>query len=191
MQLSRVTTLFIASSLLLYAQSEIGSASLSGTVTDPSNALVTGAKITVANVATGLTRSLTTTGAGFFNFVRLPVGNYSVEVQQTGFTPLRIESLPLTVGGQTNLDLKLQVTSASTSMNITTDLPLVETTRAHTATAVNEKAATSASAANAVPRIPYSSTAATRITCSSANLRVAPAPATRTRFRRTRCRSSR
>jgi len=140
MQLSRVTTLFIASSLLLYAQSEIGSASLSGTVTDPSNAVVTGAKITVANVATGLTRSLTTTGAGFFNFVRLPVGNYSVEVQQTGFTPLRIESLPLTVGGQTNLDLKLQVTSASTSMNITTDLPLVETTRAHTATAVNEKA---------------------------------------------------
>ncbi len=125
---------------MLSAQSEIGSASLSGTVSDPSGAVVTGAKVTVSNVATGLVRSLTTTEAGYFTFVRLPVGNYSLEVQQAGFALLKFESLPLLVGGQTNLDLKLQVTSATTSVNVNTDVPLVETTRANTATAVNERA---------------------------------------------------
>ncbi len=140
MLLSRVTTLLIASSFMLSAQSEIGSASLSGTVSDPSGAVVTGAKVTVSNVATGLVRSLTTTEAGYFTFVRLPVGNYSLEVQQAGFALLKFESLPLLVGGQTNLDLKLQVTSATTSVNVNTDVPLVETTRANTATAVNERA---------------------------------------------------
>ena len=140
MLLSRVTTLFLALSLLVFAQSEIGSASLSGTVTDPSGAIVAGAKVTVSNVATGLVRSLTTTDAGFFNFVRLPVGTYNVEVQQGGFNALKIDALPLTVGGQTSLDLKLQVTSATASVDVNTDLPLIETTRAHTATAVNEKA---------------------------------------------------
>ena len=140
MLLSRVTTLFLALSLLVFAQSEIGSASLAGTVTDPSGAVVAGAKVSVSNVATGLVRSLTTTDAGFFNFVRLPVGTYNVEVQQGGFNALKIDALPLTVGGQTNLDLKLQVTSATASVDVNTDLPLIETTRAHTATAVNEKA---------------------------------------------------
>ncbi|MBY0508278.1 MAG: TonB-dependent receptor [Bryobacteraceae bacterium] len=140
MQLSRVTTLLLASSLFLSAQSEIGSASLSGTVSDPSGAIVSGAKVTVSNVATGLIRSMNTTEAGLFTFVRLPVGTYNLEVAQNGFAPLKIENLPLTVGGQTSLDLKLQVTSATSSVNVSSEIPLVETTRANVATAVNEKA---------------------------------------------------
>ncbi len=107
MQLTRVTALLLASSLLLFAQSEIGSASLSGTVSDPSGAIVVGAKVTVSNIATGLVRSLSTTDAGYFNFVRLPVGNYSLDVEQAGFAPLKMASLPLTVGGQTTLDLNV------------------------------------------------------------------------------------
>ena len=140
MLLSRVISLLLAVSLLIFAQSEIGSASLSGTVTDPSGAIVAGAKVTVSNVATGLVRSLTTTDAGFFNFVRLPVGIYNLDVQQGGFNSVKIDGLPLSVGGQTSLDLKLQVTSATASVDVNTDLPLVETTRVNTATAVNEKA---------------------------------------------------
>ena len=140
MLLSRVISLLLAVSLLIFAQSEIGSASLSGTVTDPSGAIVAGAKVTVSNVATGLVRSLTTTDAGFFNFVRLPVGIYNLDVQQGGFNSVKIDGLPLSVGGQTSLDLKLQVTSATASVDVNTDLPLVETPRVNTATAVNEKA---------------------------------------------------
>ena len=56
-----------------------------GTVTDPNHALVTGAKITVKNMNTGLERSTTTDDAGNYTVAELPIGLYEVRVNQTGF----------------------------------------------------------------------------------------------------------
>ena len=139
MLLSRVLSFLLLVSSLLFAQSEIGSASLSGTVNDASGSAIPDAKVNVLNMATGLARTLNTSNEGFFTFVRLPVGTYGLEVQKTGFAPLKLERLQLVVGSQANLELKLEVTSSTSSVSISSELPLVETTRANTATAVNEK----------------------------------------------------
>jgi hypothetical protein len=60
-------------------------AAIRGNVTDPSNALIAGAKVTLENEETGLTRTATTNEAGNYSFADLPVGRYRVEVASTGF----------------------------------------------------------------------------------------------------------
>src|ERR1700737_5420459 len=60
-------------------------ASISGTVTDPSGAAVEGATVTATNVGTQLTAEQTTNGQGFYSFQSLPLGKYTIEVRKTGF----------------------------------------------------------------------------------------------------------
>jgi hypothetical protein len=60
-------------------------ASIRGAVTDASGAVVAGAKVTLKNEETGLTRTMNTNAAGNYSFVDLPVGSYQVEVALTGF----------------------------------------------------------------------------------------------------------
>ena len=123
-----------------YAQSEVGGASLNGTVTDASGAAVAGAKVMVANKDTGLSRTALSNEAGLYSFVRLPVGRYQLDAEKQGFRPVKVDELPLGVGAQATLDLKLEVGTTTTAVNVTSELPIVETTRSSTATSVNEKA---------------------------------------------------
>src|SRR5687768_9272041 len=66
-----------------YAQKITGT--IRGTVTDATGAVVPGAKVTVTNEETGLTRSAATGSAGIYAFAELPVGSYSVRVENAGF----------------------------------------------------------------------------------------------------------
>jgi Cna protein B-type domain. len=56
-----------------------------GLVTDSSGAAVPGATVTIKNVDTGLTRTVTTTDDGSYSAPELPIGNYSVTVEKSGF----------------------------------------------------------------------------------------------------------
>src|SRR5689334_15489933 len=60
-------------------------ASLFGTITDAQAAVVPGARVTVTNTATGLSRNALTDGSGGFVFPLLPVGSYNLSVEHTGF----------------------------------------------------------------------------------------------------------
>jgi hypothetical protein len=68
-----------------YAQKITGT--IRGSVTDPTGAIIPGAKVTVKNEDTGLTRSGTTTSAGIYSFAELPVGSYRVEVEHPASRP--------------------------------------------------------------------------------------------------------
>ena len=83
--LIRIALLVCALASLVFAQSEIGGATLNGTVTDPSGAAIPNAKVTITNTATGVTRTLTTNEAGLFNFTRVPVGTYDMTIESGGF----------------------------------------------------------------------------------------------------------
>src|ERR1700734_2250724 len=61
------------------------SASISGTVTDPSGAVIAGATVTATNVATSVASTQATNSQGFYSFQSLPLGSYTVDVKQNGF----------------------------------------------------------------------------------------------------------
>src|SRR5689334_13148800 len=78
-----VLLLSICAATLAYSQGETGQ--ISGTVYDPSGAVVPNAKITVKSVATGAERQTTSSGAGTYTVTNLQPGTYTVKVEATGF----------------------------------------------------------------------------------------------------------
>src|SRR5436190_3607677 len=123
-----------------FAQSDVGAATLNGTVVDPSGASVANAKVTAINTATGFTRSTQTTETGLYTFTRLPVGTYDVTAELQGFKVAKRSGLQLNVGAVATLDISLEVGTAQEQVTITAEVPVVETTRSQTSTVVNEKA---------------------------------------------------
>ena len=83
------------------------SATLAGTVTDKSGALVAGAQIKISNKETGLERSTTTGSNGRYQFDLLPAGHYEVRITMTGFTTGVFQNVELTVSRTTTIDASL------------------------------------------------------------------------------------
>ena len=102
-------------------------ASISGTVTDASGATVVGATVTATNVATGVATAQNTNGQGYYSFQELPLGTYTLEVQQTGFKAYKETGLILDVNSALTVDVKLQVGQASEVVQVAADTLQVET----------------------------------------------------------------
>ena len=68
-----------------FAQETVSNASVEGRVTDPSGAVVTGAKVTARHIDTNLTTTMETNGEGRFRFPYLRVGQVEVSVEKQGF----------------------------------------------------------------------------------------------------------
>jgi hypothetical protein len=122
----------------LFAQSEAGAA-LNGTVTDPTGSAVPGAKVTIKSPSTGFARSMDSTGAGLYSFNHLPVGDYELTVEKTGFKTLNQTGITLTVGASATIDLNLQVGSTAETMSVTSDAPIVETTTSNSSSTVDQQ----------------------------------------------------
>jgi len=104
------------------------SASLSGTVTDPSGAAVTAGKITVINVNTGVTRSTVTDGTGRYQVFSLSVGEYEVRVKKQGFAEEIRTGIHLVVGEAASVNLSLRVGEVSQRVTVNADVPTVSVT---------------------------------------------------------------
>jgi hypothetical protein len=101
---------------------------------------VSGATVSATNLATEFKRAVTTTGAGLYNFVQLPVGAYSLRVEAEGFQPREQNGIELSVGRIATIDLVLAVGEQRQEVTVTADAPLLETTRTQTSSVVNERA---------------------------------------------------
>src|SRR2546428_9384654 len=100
-----------------------------GTVTDPSGAMVSGAKVTVRNVNTGLERSTQTSADGSYSVPELPIGTYTVTISQSGFQTSVTSSVPVDVAGERRVDASLKPGKVSELVEVSGEgLPLVETT---------------------------------------------------------------
>ena len=104
------------------------SATLSGHLEDDGGALVAGASVTARNVNKGWTQTTTSDGDGRFRFPYLQVGTYEISVDAPGFARLT-RQLTLTVGQAVDLPLKLTVADVAEKVEVTADLPGVESTR--------------------------------------------------------------
>jgi len=100
-----------------------------GTVTDPSGAVVAGAKVTVRNTGTGLERTSETSADGSYSLPELPIGTYTVTVVQQGFQTFVANGVTVDVATERRVDAALKTGEVSTKVEVSADqLPLVETT---------------------------------------------------------------
>src|SRR5215469_7485735 len=101
-------------------------ASIKGSVTDPTGAAVVGATITVKGV--GVERITKTNSGGDYEIPALPPGTYTVEAQKTGFQSVQATNLVLQVDNNGVQNFSLKVASASETVTVEATVPLVETT---------------------------------------------------------------
>jgi len=105
-------------------------ASIGGTVLDASGSAVPEAEVTIENSSLGLERKVSTTGAGVFSAASLPPATgYTVTVTKTGFTKYTVAPFDLAVGQQLGLSIVLAVAGTGTAVDVTSDAPIVETTK--------------------------------------------------------------
>lgn len=117
----------MASLLTQVAFGQIVGSIVSGTVTDPSSAVIPGAKVTIRNVSTGVVSQVRTNDVGIYNATNLLPGEYQVNVVAPGFSPQQRSGLSLTVGEKQVLNLQLKVGDAlSTTYDVSTEAPIVE-----------------------------------------------------------------
>jgi len=108
----------------LMAQSLI-SGDLTGTVMDPSGAVVSGATVSLQSAATGESRKTTTSSSGGYRFSLLPPGSYTITVSAQGFS--KAETRASVSVGQTNIaDVKMAVGATSQTVEVTSIAPLVQ-----------------------------------------------------------------
>src|SRR5215471_5801721 len=114
-----------------------------GVVTDSSGAAVPGATVTIKNVDTGLTRTVTTTDDGSYSAPELPIGNYSVTVEKSGFKAGVVNGLRVEVSTEKRADVVLQPGQLAQKVEVMgEDLPLVDTTSNTLGGLIDSKVAT-------------------------------------------------
>src|SRR5215471_9451956 len=91
-----------------FAQTTIGTGSITGTITDPTGAMVGGAKVAITNTGTGQSLSLTANPAGAYTSGALDPGTYKVQVSAKGFSSVT-ETIGVEVGNTATANMKLQV----------------------------------------------------------------------------------
>ena len=136
MTLKRLMTGMLAIAALmapfLVAQSLV-SGDLTGTVTDPSGAVVPGAIVTLKNTANGQTHTTSSNSRGAYRFSLLPPGGYVVSASAQGFSKAETTA-QINVGLATVADLKLAVGSSSQTVEVTSTAPLVQADNAELST---------------------------------------------------------
>jgi outer membrane receptor protein involved in Fe transport len=109
--------LLFSASVPLGAQT-MGAATLEGTVTDPSGAIIVGAKVTVTSDLTSVSRVLTSNSAGFYSASDLLPGSYHVTASSSGFSRSEIDKIILTVGSVRQVDVHLSVAAVANSVTV-------------------------------------------------------------------------
>ncbi|HMK30264.1 MAG TPA: carboxypeptidase-like regulatory domain-containing protein, partial [Terriglobales bacterium] len=123
-------------STLAWAQS--GTTSLRGTITDPSQASVSGAKVTLANPERGFQRTTTTNATGAYEFLQLQPGTYHITVEMTGFRKAEQKQIELLVDTPSTLNIRLDVGATTETVEVTGEAPVINTTDASVGNAFSE-----------------------------------------------------
>jgi Carboxypeptidase regulatory-like domain len=109
---STVAALFLTILLVPAVLAQVETGTITGTVRDPSNAVVPNAQISLRNLGTGATRTVHSGNLGQFNVTGLPVGTYEVTVTSGNFATYKTNA-EVTVGGIVSIDIPLSTGQAT------------------------------------------------------------------------------
>lgn len=115
-------------------------ATITGRVLDPKGAAVPDIAVTATNAETGLVRTSKTTSEGLYRFDNLSPGIYNVTVEASGFAKAEANSIKLQVGEQRDVNFSLELAGQKQTVVVTSEMPLVETTKTDVSTVVDDKA---------------------------------------------------
>jgi hypothetical protein len=108
------------------ARAQVAGATLTGTVTDSSGAVVPKAQVTITDLATGVARKITADNAGLYSAPNLFPGSYQVSVTAPGFATEIRSGVTLTVGAQQVLDVAMRVGQVNETVQVTGEAPMVQ-----------------------------------------------------------------
>jgi carboxypeptidase family protein len=126
MALLIVAGLLMACSPVSFAQTA-GTGALTGTVTDPSGAVIPNVTVTAISVDTGQARTATTGTDGTYKISLLPPGNYRVTFEASGFKPVEIPSATVTVTETAVLDRALEVGAQAQTVTVESSVETIQT----------------------------------------------------------------
>ena len=112
------------------------SGTILGTVTDSTGAIVAGAKVTIVNEGTGLTRVLTADSNGEYTAPSLPTGHYTITSEMTGFKTVALSNIEVGVDQRVRINIKHEVGAMTESVSVTADTPLIQTSSSELGTTV-------------------------------------------------------
>ncbi|HXY14660.1 MAG TPA: TonB-dependent receptor [Terriglobales bacterium] len=122
------------------AFAQAGRGSISGTVTDPSGAVIPRAQVVLLDRATGTKQHTVTNAAGLYSFISLNPGEYHVTASQTGFASVARDKVAVTVDQTTVADIALRVGTTTEAVTVTEGVDLVEPTSSTVGTLIPSEA---------------------------------------------------
>ncbi|MGH9943217.1 MAG: carboxypeptidase regulatory-like domain-containing protein, partial [Pyrinomonadaceae bacterium] len=131
-------TLLLLASSTTYAQTQITTGVIQGTIQDEKGAVVPGATVEVRNVETNLAKTLSTDDDGRFVFLQLPPGRYTLTAARPGFATLAQEEFQLTVGQAINLNLNMRVSQVDERVTVSA-ITTIDTSKTEASTTLNER----------------------------------------------------
>ncbi|HSB27238.1 MAG TPA: TonB-dependent receptor, partial [Pyrinomonadaceae bacterium] len=132
--------LFLLFGSLALVSGQTGTSRITGRVYDSKQAAVAGASVTITNEATGVSQTQTTTDAGVFAFDSLPVGDYSISVEQTGFKKFVKTGNHLEVNTPLAVDAQMEVGQLSETVTVQGGVEQLQTSNATLGNVVEQKA---------------------------------------------------
>ncbi|HLJ16672.1 MAG TPA: TonB-dependent receptor [Bryobacteraceae bacterium] len=135
--ISLIGALVCLESPLLHAQLESGA--ILGTVTDPSQAVIPGAKVTLTNEETGFTVSTTTAEGGTYAFTPIKIGTYTVTAEFRGFETSVRPHITVNVQQQVVVDFSLRPGLETQTVEVTSAVPLLQVQNASVGQVVGDK----------------------------------------------------
>ena len=124
---TRIVIILLALTLASGAFAQADRGNLTGTVTDPQGAIIPAAKILLRNTQTGSEYPTVSTSTGNYSIAQLPAGAYELNVEATGFKKFTQQGIAVGVAQTARVDVTMQLGSATESVTITADAPLLKT----------------------------------------------------------------
>src|SRR5579859_2950145 len=130
---------FCAAFSVIPLQAQVDTGSITGTVTDPSGAVVSGAKVTLTNEGTAASLTTTTGSDGLYRFSPVRIGNYKIDVAAGGFKTASEIHIAVDVSSNVTRNFKLQPGNVSETVEVTSQAPLLQSEDASVGQVVDQK----------------------------------------------------